>query len=71
MAKETNVKIEFSADVKTTKESTYVVKDGDTLRSIAADQLGDPSRAIEIKILNKLPTDILKIGKVLKLPKKK
>lgn len=71
MSKETNVKTEFSADMKTTKERTYVVKDGDTLRSIAADQLGDPSRAVEIKILNKLPTDILRIGKVLKLPKKK
>lgn len=71
MAKAENVKLESSAEVKTTKERTYVVKDGDTLRSIAADQLGDPSRAVEIKILNKLPTDILKIGKVLKLPKKK
>ncbi len=71
MSKAENVKLESSAEVKTTKERTYVVKDGDTLRSIAADQLGDPSRAVEIKILNKLPTDILKIGKVLKLPKKK
>lgn len=70
MAQEKNVKIE-SADVLKAKERTYVVKDGDTLRSIAADQLGDPSRAVEIKIINKLPTDILKIGKVLKLPKKK
>ena len=70
MAQEKNVKIE-SADVLKAKERTYVVKDGDTLRSIAADQLGDPSRAVEIKIINKLPTDILKVGKVLKLPKKK
>ena len=69
MSKETNVKTE-SADMQKSKERTYVVKDGDTLRSIAADQLGDPSRAVEIKIINKLPTDILKIGKVLKLPKK-
>lgn len=70
MAQEKNIKV-APADEKATKERTYVVKDGDTLRSIAADQLGDPSRAVEIKIINKLPTDILKIGKVLKLPKKK
>ena len=69
MSKETNVKAENVA-VQKEKERTYTVKAGDTLRSIAADQLGNPSRAVEIKIINKLPTDILKIGKVLKLPKK-
>ena len=49
---------------------THTVVKGDTLRSISAKYLGKASRADEIRRLNNLATDILKIGRVLNLPEK-
>ena len=46
-----------------------VVK-GDTLGIIAGKYLGDASRAGEIRKLNNLATDILRIGRKLIIPKK-
>ncbi len=50
--------------------STYTVRTGDTLWSIAVHQLGDGSRYAEIKTLNGLRSDALSVGQKLKLPKK-
>lgn len=47
---------------------TYTVKKGDTLWDIAENELGDGFRYKEIKTLNNLKTDTIKIGQVLKLP---
>lgn len=47
---------------------TYIVKKNDNLWNIAKEQLGDPSRYPEIVALNKLKSDTLKVGQVLKLP---
>lgn len=49
---------------------THTVKKGDTLRKIAEKYLGKASRANEIASVNKLATDILKVGRVLVIPKK-
>ncbi|WP_309029155.1 N-acetylmuramoyl-L-alanine amidase [Streptomyces alfalfae] len=49
---------------------TYTVARGDTLWSIAATKLGDGSRYAEIKTLNGLRSDALRVGQKLKLPKK-
>lgn len=46
-----------------------VVK-GDTLSAIAGKYLGDASRASEIRRLNDLATDILRIGRKLIIPKR-
>ena len=48
----------------------YTVKKHDTLWGIAQEQLGDGSRYNEIKKLNNLTSNTLKIGQVLKLPVK-
>ncbi|MEU4996573.1 N-acetylmuramoyl-L-alanine amidase [Streptomyces sp. NPDC021622] len=51
--------------------STYTVRKGDTLRSIAAAKLGDGKRAQEIAKLNSLrDADAITPGQTLKLPKK-
>lgn len=52
------------------KGGTYVVKDGDTLVSIASRQLGDSKRWKEIADLNNIrnPRD-LKVGRRLRMPK--
>lgn len=59
--------------VETQKAETsviHVVKKGDTIRSIAQKYLGSTSRACEIRMKNKLVTDILPVGKKLVIPKK-
>lgn len=53
------------------KNNSYVVKDGDTLWSIADKQLGDPYRWTEIKELNQLKSSEVTNGQVLTLPEKK
>ncbi len=49
-------------------ERNYIVQAGDTLWSIAAAQLGNGTRWVEISTLNKLTTHILTTGQILKLP---
>ena len=49
---------------------TYTVKKGDTLWQISQKYLGKGSRYKEIKALNGLKSDIIRIGQVLKLPAK-
>jgi LysM repeat protein len=50
---------------------TYIIREGDTLWSIAAAKLGAGTRHTEIAKLNKLgDADALKVGQTLKLPKK-
>ncbi|MBE7439317.1 MAG: LysM peptidoglycan-binding domain-containing protein [Spirochaetales bacterium] len=46
----------------------YTVKPGDTLGKIATQQLGSAARWTEIKTLNNLTSNNLKVGQVLKLP---
>ncbi|WP_323178750.1 LysM domain-containing protein [Streptomyces sp. NBC_01381] len=51
--------------------TTYTVRKGDTLSSIASSKLGDSSRWGEIAKLNHLPNpDDIAVGQTLKLPKK-
>jgi nucleoid-associated protein YgaU len=53
-----------------TRYITYTVREGDTIESIAARQLGDPLRYWEIADINpqfKFPLDIVP-GKVIRLP---
>lgn len=47
---------------------TYTVKAGDSLWSIAANQLGDGTRWKEIKTLNGLASELIHAGQVLKIP---
>ena len=49
---------------------TYAVRSGDTLWSIAQRELGSGKRYTEIAELNKLASDVLTPGQVLKLPAK-
>ena len=46
----------------------YIVKRGDSLWSIAQKELGAGTRYPEIKALNNLKGDSLKVGQALKLP---
>lgn len=53
-----------------TRFSTYTVREGDTIESIAARQLGDPLRYWEIADINpqvKFPLDLVP-GSVIRLP---
>jgi len=50
--------------------TSYTVKDGDTLYSIAKKFLGDGNRYTEIKTLNKLTSDTITPGQKLKIPAK-
>ncbi|BCL29120.1 N-acetylmuramoyl-L-alanine amidase [Streptomyces aurantiacus] len=50
--------------------TTYTVRAGDTLWSIAVAELGDGNRYTEIKTLNNLTSDTLSVGQVLKIPKR-
>lgn len=50
---------------------TYTVKKGDSLWEIARKQLGNANRYKEIKTLNGLKSDNIKVGQVLKIAKKK
>lgn len=52
------------------KTITHIVKKGDTVTGIAKKYLGKSSRAVEIRQANNLATDILRVGRVLKIPKK-
>nr|AXS01377.1 N-Acetylmuramoyl-L-alanine amidase [uncultured bacterium] len=47
---------------------TYIVRTGETLWSIAAAKLGNGARYTEIKALNRLTTDVIIPGQVLKIP---
>ena len=51
-----------------TNLKTYTVKAGDTLWSIAAKQLGAGYKYPQIKKLNNLTSNTIKVGQVLKLP---
>lgn len=53
-----------------TKYTTYTVKRGDSLWTIAREQLGKGQRYKEIKTLNGLTSDTIKPGQILKLPVK-
>ena len=53
---------------KTTSETVYTVKKGDSLWKIAQEQLGNGARYTEIKALNNLKTDTIHVGQVLKIP---
>ncbi len=64
-------------DVKTEEEQEasaapgpriHIVKKGDTLRAIAREYLGNSSRVQEIRELNQLATDILRVGRELIIP---
>ena len=49
---------------------TYTVKRGDTLWGIAVETLGNGARYTEIKTLNKLKSDLIFAGQVLRIPEK-
>ena len=53
---------------KTTTQTTYIVKKGDSLWKISKEQLGDGSKYKEIMSLNNLETDTIYAGQVLKIP---
>ena len=53
-----------------TEQTTYTVKTGDSLWKIAARLLGNGSRYTEIKTLNGLKTNTIRVGQVLKVPAK-
>ena len=57
-----------SAIKETGSAKTYTVKAGDSLWSIAANQLGDGTRWKEIKTLNGLASELIHAGQVLKIP---
>lgn len=64
-------KIEAKTDKaknKTKKQRTHKVKDKESLWDIAEMYLGDGERYLEIKELNKLTSDILQMGMILKIP---
>lgn len=56
------------AETETGSAKTYTVKSGDSLWSIAANQLGDGTRWKEIMTLNGLTSELIHKGQVLKLP---
>lgn len=51
-------------------QSEYTVKAGDTLWKIAKERLGNGSRYGEIIELNGIKNDLIRVGQVLKIPKK-
>lgn len=48
--------------------STYTVRAGDSLTSIARDQLGDANLWKQIASLNQLPSTLIRAGQTLQLP---
>lgn len=52
------------------EQTTYTVKTGDSLWKIAAKLLGSGFRYTEIKALNGLKTNTIRVGQVLKIPTK-
>ena len=55
---------------KVTSEVVYTVKKGDSLWKIAQEQLGNGARYTEIKTLNNLNSDTIRVGQALKIPSK-
>ncbi|MCC8103684.1 MAG: LysM peptidoglycan-binding domain-containing protein [Clostridiales bacterium] len=49
-------------------KSIYTVQKGDTIKSIAADLLGDEERYTEIKTLNEFSSNVIAEGQVLLIP---
>ncbi|MCD7785731.1 MAG: LysM peptidoglycan-binding domain-containing protein [Oscillospiraceae bacterium] len=49
-------------------KSIYTVQKGDTIKSIAADLLGDEERYTEIKALNEFSSNVIAEGQVLLIP---
>jgi LysM repeat protein len=47
---------------------TYTIQENDLLWSIAQKKLGSGARYVEIKALNKLDSDTIHAGQVLKMP---
>ena len=58
------------ASAGTDSYETYIVKKGDTLQSITAEKLGNGNRKSEIKKLNGIVLEFLKVGQELKIPRK-
>lgn len=56
---------------QTEKTNAYIVKEGETLWSIAEKELGDPYRWTEIKDLNELSSSEVEAGQVLLIPEGK
>lgn len=48
----------------------HIVKKGDTLRTIAREYLGDSRRTEEIRKMNNLATNILRVGRELTIPER-
>lgn len=69
LANQVTAKLSGSAEPKT-EQTTYTVKTGDSLWKIAARLLGNGSRYTEIKTLNGLKTNTIRVGQVLKIPAK-
>ncbi len=61
----------YGVKAPTVSTNTYIVKKGDTLWKIAEKYLGNGAKYTEIKTLNNLKSDTLKVGQILKLPSTK
>lgn len=48
----------------------HIVRKGDTLRTIAREYLGDSGRMEEIRKMNDLATNILRVGRELTIPER-
>lgn len=71
LAETVTARLGGSAEPETkTEQTTYTVKTGDSLWKIAARLLGNGSRYTEIKMLNGLKTNTIRVGQVLKIPAK-
>ncbi len=55
---------------KVSAHRVHIVRKGDTLRTIAREYLGDSSRMEEIRKMNDLATNILKVGRELTIPER-
>lgn len=66
---EKETKTEAPAEAAPAAYTTYTVKKGDTLWRIAQKQLGKGNRYKEIKALNNMSGDMIRIGQKIKIPK--